>query len=222
MVLIYFQIIVLLDFYEKGMEVIEVGIVDLLFEIFRGFEKDWVNGGVVNVFLVVNVVNGIKGGLGSFYLFVIVNDYGEELWIESGIIFFFVDGNLFWIDIFIQNFFNVCLDYKLFMVLVLMVMLFMMFCGFLFVLNIVGEKEVGMIEQINVIFVGKFIFIFVKLIFYWLIGFVVLIFCFVLVWIFYGIFFVGYFWVIYCFFIVFVLVVFGFGLVIFNYLVMMQ
>ncbi|MFR6236875.1 MAG: ABC transporter permease [Parabacteroides distasonis] len=175
----YFQTTALPDSYEKGMEAIEAGTADLLLEIPRGFEKDWVNGGAANVLLAVNAVNGTKGGLGSSYLSAIVNDYGEELRTESGTTSFSADGNLPRIDILTQNLFNARLDYKLFMVPALMVMLLTMLCGFLPALNIVGEKEAGTIEQINVTPVGKFTFILAKLIPYWLIGFVVLTLCFV-------------------------------------------
>ena len=218
----YFQTTALPDSYEKGMEAIEAGTADLLLEIPRGFEKDWVNGGAANVLLAVNAVNGTKGGLGSSYLSAIVNDYGEELRTESGTTSFSADGNLPRIDILTQNLFNARLDYKLFMVPALMVMLLTMLCGFLPALNIVGEKEAGTIEQINVTPVGKFTFILAKLIPYWLIGFVVLTLCFVLAWAFYGIFPVGHFGVIYCFSIIFVLAVSGLGLVISNHSATMQ
>jgi ABC-2 type transport system permease protein len=101
-------------------------------------------------------------------------------------------------------------------------MLLTMLCGFLPALNIVGEKEAGTIEQINVTPVGKFTFILAKLIPYWLIGFVVLTLCFVLAWALYGIFPVGHFGVIYCFSIIFVLAVSGLGLVISNHSATMQ
>ena len=52
----YFQITALPDSYEKGMEAIEAGTADLLLEIPRGFEKDWVNGGAANVLFAVNAV----------------------------------------------------------------------------------------------------------------------------------------------------------------------
>lgn len=85
------------------MEAIEAGTADLLLEIPRGFEKDWVNGSAANVLLAVNAVNGTKGGLGSSYLSAIVNDYGEELRTESGTTSFSADGNLPRIDILTQN-----------------------------------------------------------------------------------------------------------------------
>ena len=65
--------------------------------------------------------------------------------------------------------------------------LMMMLCGFLPALNIVGEKEKGTIEQINVTPVSKWSFIFAKLIPYWIIGLVVLSLCLVLSWLVYGI-----------------------------------
>jgi ABC-2 type transport system permease protein len=52
----------------------------------------------------------------------------------------------------------------MFMVPALMVMLVTVICGFLPALNIVSEKEVGTIEQMNVTPVGKFKFILAKLI----------------------------------------------------------
>ena len=70
--------------------------------------------------------------------------------------------------------FNPSLDYKVFMVPALMVMLLTIICGFFPALNIVGEKESGTIEQINVTPVGKFQFILAKLIPLWIIGIVIM------------------------------------------------
>lgn len=218
----YFQTTALPDSYEKGFEAIEEGTADLLLEIPRNFEKDWVNGGAAHVLVAANAVNGTKGGLGSSYLSTIINDYGAELRAESGSNLAIDSGNLPQIDILTQNLFNPQLDYKLFMIPALMVMLLTMLCGFLPALNIVGEKEAGTIEQINVTPVGKFTFILAKLIPYWLIGFIVLTICFFFAWVFYGIFPVGYFGVIYFFAILFVLAVSGFGLVISNHSATMQ
>ena len=78
----------------------------------------------------------------------------------------------------------------------------------------VGEKEAGTIEQINVTPVRKFSFIAAKLIPYWLIGLVVLTICFVLAWLLYGILPAGHFLTIYGMALVFLPVVSGFGLVI--------
>ena len=215
----YFRTTALPDSYKEGLEAIEAGTADVLLEIPGDFEKDWVNGEAAHVLV---AANGTKGGLGSSYLSAIINDYGTELQAESGNIPAAANGNLPRIDILTQNLFNPNLDYKLFMIPALMVMLLTMLCGFLPALNIVGEKEAGTIEQINVTPVGKFTFILAKLIPYWLIGFVVLTLCFILAWALYGIFPAGHFLVIYFFAIIFVLAVSGLGLVISNHSATMQ
>ena len=160
----YFRTTALPDSYKEGLEAIEAGTADVLLEIPGDFEKDWVNGEAAHVLVAANAVNGTKGGLGSSYLSAIINDYGTELQAESGNIPAAANGDLPRIDILTQNLFNPNLDYKLFMIPALMVMLLTMLCGFLPALNIVGEKEAGTIEQINVTPVGKFTFILAKLI----------------------------------------------------------
>ena len=97
------------------------------------------------------------------------------------------------------------------MIPALMGMLLTLICGFLPALNVVSEKEVGTIEQINVTPVPKFTFILAKLLPYWITGFIVLTLCFLLAWLLYGITPVGHFIVIYFF-----------GLVISNYSATMQ
>ena len=61
-----------------------------------------------------------------------------------------------------------------------------MLTGFLPTLNIVGEKEAGTIEQINVTPVSKWSFILAKLIPYWLIALCVVTVCLLLAWLVYG------------------------------------
>ena len=63
----------------------------------------------------------------------------------------------------------------------------MLMTGFLPTLNIVGEKEAGTIEQMNVTPVSKWSFILAKLIPYWLIALFVITVCLVLAWLVYGI-----------------------------------
>ena len=73
------------------------------------------------------------------------------------------------------------------MIPALMVMLLTLLTGFLPALNIVGEKEAGTIEQINVTPVKKSMFVLAKLIPYWVIGFIVLGLCMILAALVYGI-----------------------------------
>lgn len=113
--------------------------------------------------------------------------------------------------------FNPHLDYKVFMIPALMVMLLTLLTGFLPALNIVGEKEAGTIEQINVTPVKKSMFVLAKLIPYWVIGFIVLGLCMILAALVYGINPAGSLLTIFLFATIYILVVSGFGLIISNY-----
>lgn len=217
----YFRLIEVPASYEEGLRNIEAGTADVVMEIPRHLERDWTNGEDAHILIAANAVNGTKGGLGSSYLASIVNEYATELRSErpqAGTISAAFPS----IRIDSQGLFNPNLNYKLYMIPALMVMLLTLICGFLPALNVVGEKEVGTIEQINVTPVPKFTFILAKLLPYWLIGFVVLTVCFVLAWLVYGIVPVGHFLVTYFFAVLFVLVMSGFGLVISNYSATMQ
>lgn len=108
------------------------------------------------------------------------------------------------------------------MIPALMAMLLTLLTGFLPALNIVGEKEKGTIEQINVTPVRKSVFILSKLIPYWLIGGVVLTICFGLAAFVYRLFPAGSIGTIYLFAVMYILIVSGFGIVISNYSGTMQ
>lgn len=213
----YFRLVDVQSSYERAMEGIESGRTDMILEIPDGFESDLFREGGSRVLISANAVNGTKGGLGSSYLSAIVNGFAAEVRSETG---GGASGPA--IEIVPRNLFNPTMNYKLFMVPALMVMLLTLICGFLPALNVVGEKEAGTIEQINVTPVGKFQFIIAKLIPYWLIGFLVLTICFALARLIYGIAPAGSLLTVYIGAILFVLAVSGFGLVISNYSGTMQ
>lgn len=212
----YFHVKACPDTYDEGLRHVEEGMADIVLEIPRNFEKDWMTGRSPRLLIAANAVNGTKGGMGSSYLSSIVSDYARDL-AESGGRSASSVARLPQVEVQTLNLFNPRLNYKLFMVPALMVMLLTLICGALPALNVVGEKEAGTIEQINVTPVGKFTFIIAKLIPYWLIGLLVLSICFLLAWALYGILPVGHFLTIYFFSIIFLLLISGFGLVVSNY-----
>ena len=177
----YFRLVEVPTSYEEGLRNIEIGTADIVMEIPRHLERDWMNGEDAHVLIAANAVNGTKGGLGSSYLSSIINDYAAELRSEHPEAAT-VSGTFPSIQVDTQGLFNPNLNYKLYMIPALMVMLLTLICGFLPALNVVSEKEVGTIEQINVTPVPKFVFILAKLLPYWLIGFLVLTGCFILAW----------------------------------------
>ena len=198
----YFKLTELSPAYREGLDVIERGKADVLLEIPRGFEKEQVNGRATSASVVINAVNGSKGSLGSSYLMRILSPADNTASVRYQ--------------------FNQHLNYKVFMVPALMTMVLVMLCGFLPALNVVSEKEVGTIEQINVTPVSRFTFTLGKLLPYWVIGFLVLNLCMLLAWLVYGLTPEGSIFTIYIATLVFVLVVYGFGLVISNYPATMQ
>lgn len=213
----YFRLIAVPDSYDEALRNVEAGDADVIMEIPRHFERDCTGGSqAAHVLIAANAVNGTKGGLGGSYLSNIIQNYASEV-VHSEALPAQVGASLSTLNLFNPN-----LNYKLFMVPALMVMLLTLICGFLPAFNIVGEKEAGTIEQINVTPVGKFTFILAKLLPYWLIGFVVLTICFILAWLLYGIVPVGHFLIIYFFAILFVLAMSGLGLVISNHSATMQ
>ena len=212
----YFRVSAFPATYDEALRHVEAGSADIVLEIPRDFEKDWMRGGAPRVLVAANAVNGTKGGMGSSYLSSILSDYARTLSITEGRSAA-SSSRLPQVSVQTLNLYNPRLDYKLFMVPALMVMLLTLICGALPALNVVGEKEAGTIEQINVTPVRKFTFICAKLIPYWLVGLVVLTIAFVLAWLLYGILPAGHFLTLYFFSLIFLLVVSGFGLVVSNY-----
>jgi ABC-2 type transport system permease protein len=197
----------------EALKSIEADNADIILEIQADFEKDLIKTGTANVFISANAQNGNKAGLASSYLAAIVRDYAGELIKET---------NKTAISINPQFMFNQRLDYKVFIIPALMVMLLTLLAGFLPALNIVSEKEIGTIEQINVTPVKKITFILSKLIPYWIIGFIVLSNCLGIAALIYGLYPVGSLATIYLYASVYILVVSGLGLIISNYSATMQ
>ncbi len=204
----------------KAMESIESGQSDIILEFQPNFERNLVRDGNAEVMISANAVNGTKASLGSAYLMAIIRSFSTELQQESG------QGNAKIvapvITINSYNKFNTHLDYKVFMVPALMVMLLTLIAGFLPALNIVSEKEIGTIEQINVTPVSKATFILAKLIPYWLIGFIVLSIGIGIAAAIYGLIPAGSLLTIYLYTGIYILVVSGLGLLISNYSDTMQ
>ena len=210
----YFNLTAVSQSNDDALQDIEKEKADLILEIRPDFEKDLINQGVAEVMISANNVNIIKGGLGSTYMTGIVRDFADEIRSEN---IQSPKAALPVINIATQNRFNPFMDYKMFMLPALMVVLMTIICGFLPALNIVNEKELGTIEQINVTPVNKFTFILGKLIPYWIIGLVIFTFCLILAALVYGLVPAGNLFTIYLSVFVYLLVISGFGLVVSNH-----
>ena len=216
----YFRLTNVSEDYKSALESIDKDESDLVLEIPANFEEDFIRNGAAKLMISANSVNGTKGALGSSYLSGIVMEFASEereKWIRPSDAVSVPD-----IEIIPRNWFNPGLNYKVFMVPALMVMLLTMLCGFLPALNIVGEKEAGTMEQINVTPITRMTFIVSKLLPYWIIGFIVITIGFGLAWLIYDLVPAGHLSTIYLFAAIYILGVSGLGLVISNYSGTMQ
>ena len=118
--------------------------------------------------------------------------------------------------------FNPTMDYKIPMIPALVMLVVALITGFLPAMNIVGEKEAGTIEQINVTPVPKITFIVGKLIPYWVIGVIVLSVGMVVAWLLYGLRPEGSVLLLYGLSLLFIFGLSGLGLIISNYSSTMQ
>lgn len=199
---------------------IETDVSDLILEIPPNFETDLINAQIADIMILVNAVNGTKGAFGSSYLTSIIADFSSDIRRDLGLMTSRQRAPFFQITS--QFRFNPYLRYPVFMVPALMVMLLLMICGFLPALNIVGEKEKGTMEQINVTPVRKSTLILSKLIPFWIIGFIVLTIGFAVAWLAYNLLPAGNILIIYLYAFIFILGISGFGLVVSNYANTMQ
>jgi ABC-2 type transport system permease protein len=208
----YFQLDQYTASYPKALTEVEKDKADIVLEIPTHFEKDLVKESKAPLFLAVNAINGVKAVLGASYLQSIVQDFNNEVrqqWIQLPR--FSPETT---IAITSSNWFNPFLNYKLFMVPGILVLLVTMVGSFLAALNIVKEKEIGTIEQINVTPVKKYQFILGKLIPFWVLGLLILTIGLLISFVVYGIRPAGSFLTIYAFAAIYLLAVLGLGLLV--------
>jgi len=203
----YFRIISYNNTFPDAMKQVESEKADIILEIPSKFEEHLIKEGTQTVYLAADAINGTKAGLGSAYLNTIIAGYSNEKLPSSG-------GD---IDIRSSNWYNPYLNYRLYMVPGILVLLVTMVCGFIASLNIVKEKEIGTIEQINVTPVKKWEFIMGKMIPFWIIGMVDFTLGLLIGWLIYGIVPLGNILLLYAFLSVYLVALLGFGLLISTY-----
>lgn len=144
--------------------------VDVILNIPSRFERNLVKENKADVQIIVNAINGTTGGLTNAYVSMIIADFNKSVLTRwTGVspkglspIQNIVVTTSFW--------YNPQLNYKIFMVPAVLVLLVTLIGMFLAALNLVREKELGTIEQINVTPIQKYQFIAGKLIPFWFIG----------------------------------------------------
>ena len=149
---------------------------DLVVEIPETFERKMVRKEPQMIQVIVNAIDGTKAGLANYYFGRILGNFNQREMVSLQMRLansgqpvpaqaVSVEAS-FW--------FNPDLDYKTFMVPGILVLLVTMIGAFLSSMNIVREKEIGTIEQINVTPIRKYQFVIGKLLPFWILGLVVL------------------------------------------------
>ena len=209
----YFRLTGVNSSYDDAFALIEQDKADLLLEIPASFEKRLIRENENKLFIAVNAINGVKANLGGAYLATIVKMYNNNLRLELLPSSNSISSQPV-IEVASSNWFNILMNYRVFMVPGILAILVTMIGGFLSALNIVKEKEVGTIEQINVTPIRKHHFILGKLIPFWVLGNIVFTIGLLISWLMYGIVPLGSLLVLYGFVAVYLLSVLGLGLLV--------
>ena len=201
--------------YPLAIGALEQGDVDVIVQIPSNFERDMLVSSPERISITANAVNATKGGMGMQYIVQTIAHTLVELRGEKS------PAKLSEL-VTIENRYNPTLNYRHYMIPALMIILFILICGFLPALSIVGEKESGSIEQINVTPVSRFTFTLSKLVPYWIIGLFVVTVAMLVARLVYGLVPVGSVGAIYFGAMLFILTISGFSLTIANFSETMQ
>lgn len=145
------------------------GEIDVLLQIPQYFERDLQKEKYTTLGITINAIDGAAAGVENVYISEIIQRFNQNIKVD---LFQVSDKHvqpitietipLFW--------YNQTLNYKTFMVPGILVLLVTMITLFLSGMNIVREKEIGTLEQINVTPIKKSEFIIGKLFPFWVIG----------------------------------------------------
>ena len=181
----YFRLKKICSDPREAQKMMDRNTVDAILTIGEGFGRSMVTGDGFPVGIKVNTVNGTKGSIGSQYLSNCIMLFMQSHSDASAVSADSASGAV--IEAAPKYYYNPYMDYKVFMVPALIVIAVTMVTGFFPALNIVGEKEAGTIEQMNVTPVRKSVFILSKLIPSWVIGMLILTLGLFFSWLLYGV-----------------------------------
>lgn len=154
-------------------EQMELGKTDVILEIPQNWETQFNRNEKVAMALKINAIDGAAAGIQNVYVSQIVQQFYQN--IQTKVTLANTNTNKPINVLTIPSFwYNTTLNYKTYMVPGILVLLITMLTLFLSGMNIVREKELGTLEQINVTPIKKHQFIIGKLFPFWVIGFILL------------------------------------------------
>jgi ABC-2 type transport system permease protein len=211
--------------YKEALQMVEQDKADLALQIPIHFERDLVRENTKQVYMAVNAIEGTKANLGSAYLNSIILDYNTDIRLRwqstptptTPTPNAATPSNTPTIAATASNWYNPYMNFKLYMVPAILVVLITAMTAMQSAFNIVQEKESGTIEQINVTPIKKHIFIIGKMIPFLVLGLILFTLGLLVGWIFYGIIPIGSLLVLYASLLVYLFAMLGLGLLLATY-----
>lgn len=207
----YFSLVGSFSSSKEAMLELEKENTDMILCIPKDLDADLNNLQPVKVQLLLNAVNNQKAGIASNYSMQVINSFNADRFknvsLPAGAAPLSVDiRDSFW--------YNSDLNYKVFMVPGILAILVTMLTAFLSSINIIREREMGTIEQLNVTPITKFEFILGKIIPFWIIGMFVMSFGLVISYLLFGITTAGSLLTLYAFLAIYLIAILGIGILI--------
>jgi ABC-2 type transport system permease protein len=158
----------LLDTKNEAEELMLKDEIDILIEFPQYYERSIMAFEPATIAITANAINSVKAGIGVGYVQTVIGDFYEnkviELGTPTGNASKLLSTNIYW--------YNEQMNYKNLIVPGILVILVTLIGAYVTALNIVREKEIGTIEQINVSPIYKWQFLVGKMIPFWILGMV--------------------------------------------------
>ena len=151
--------------YKAGFGKMQKNDIDVILSIPEHFSRDFLAGRETSMDITADAINSTKASISINYLQNIISAFEAAQGKSKGMIELKPG-----IEVIKRNWYNPSLNYKFFMVPGILVLLVTMISLFLSGMNIVREKEIGTIEQLNVTPIMKYQFIIGKLLPFLIIG----------------------------------------------------
>lgn len=162
----HFKSLGILDSRKEADKLILHDDIDILIEIPAQFEEAIYSMESSNIAISTNAINSVKAGIGSGYVQNVLERYFGEIAENQMTIFNeaskLLSTNIYW--------YNERMNYINLIVPGILVILVTLVGAYVTALNIVREKEIGTIEQINVSPIKKWQFLLGKMIPFWILG----------------------------------------------------
>ncbi len=227
--------------YKEALQLVEQDKADIALQIPIHFERDLVRENTKQLYMAINAIEGTKANLGGAYLASIIRDYNSEIRLQwqqaptppAATPAPTTQSNpvatpmpttpstppdvIPQISTATTNWYNPYMNFKLYMVPAILVVLITAMTAMQSAFNIVQEKESGTIEQINVTPIKKHWFILGKMIPFLVLGFILFTLGLFVGWLFYGIIPAGSLLVLYSALFVYLFAMLGLGLLMATY-----